>query len=268
MEAIQKYEVSQMAEMERAAMALFQSKFFSDTTSQAQAIVKVMAGNEIGIGPFASMNGIHVIQGKPTYGANILAAKVKGSGKYDYRVLEISEKNCVLEFFQGASTLGKSSFSIEDAKKSGTKNIDKFPRNMLFARAISNGIKWFCPDVLGGVTAYVPEEFGAVVDDNNAIVDVVEGVASNFTPKTTQPAMANPDPVYTGAPDDLDAAFPPMPTEANYFAACEVTASDGSKYGERETAKLAWVANNPKTPQDKRDAASTIIAWRNAHPTE
>lgn len=258
MEAIQKYEVSQMAEMERAAMALFQSKFFSDTTSQAQAIVKVMAGNEIGIGPFASMNGIHVIQGKPTYGANILAAKVKGSGKYDYRVLEISEKNCVLEFFQGASTLGKSSFSIEDAKKSGTKNIDKFPRNMLFARAISNGIKWFCPDVLGGVTAYVPEEFGAVVDDNNAIVDVVEGVASNFSPKTPQPA-----PTFQSG--DVDMEFPPMPTDAAFTAACEVTASDGSKYGERETAKLARVVGNPKTPQDKRDAASTIIAWRNAH---
>lgn len=169
-EQLARYEVSQMAETERAATALFQSKFFSDVTSQAQAIVKVMAGAEIGIGPFASMNGIHVIQGKPTYGANILAAKVKGSGKYDYRVIEISEKTCILEFLQGGKEIGKSTFTIEDARKSGTKNIDKFPRNMLFARAMSNGIKWFCPDVLGGVTAYVPEEFDAVVDDNGAIV--------------------------------------------------------------------------------------------------
>lgn len=260
MEAITKYEVSEMAEMERAAMALFQSKFFSDTTSQAQAIVKVMAGHEIGIGPFASMNGIHVIQGKPTYGANILAAKVKGSGKYDYRVLEISEQNCVVEFFQGTQSLGKSSFSIEDAKKSGTKNIDKFPRNMLFARAISNGIKWFTPDVLGGVTAYVPEEFGAVVDDDGSIIDVVEGVASNVTPRPTQ----RPAPTFQSGDVDMD--FPPLASdEAAYLAACEVTASNGETYGSRETEKLAWVANNPKTPAEKRLAAATIIEWRNSH---
>jgi len=130
---------------------------------------------------------------------------------------------------------------------------------MLFARAISNGIKWFCPDVLGGVTAYVPEEFGAVVDDNNMIVDAVTTPAID----TTKAGWA-----YEQSTGDVDLEFPPMPTEADYLAACEVTASDGSKYGERETAKLAWVANNPKTPQDKRDAASTIIAWRNAHQAE
>ena len=28
---------------------------------------------------------------------------------------------------------------------------------MLFARAISNGVKWYCPDVFGG-PVYVPEE--------------------------------------------------------------------------------------------------------------
>ncbi|NBO17384.1 MAG: hypothetical protein EBV07_00610 [Proteobacteria bacterium] len=53
--------------------------------------------------------------------------------------------------------IGNSTFTIEDAKKAGTKNTDKFPRNMLFARAMSNGVKWYTPDVFAG-PVYVPEE--------------------------------------------------------------------------------------------------------------
>ncbi len=137
--------------------AFAESGMFTDTKSAAQAIVKIQAGQEIGIPPFAAMTGIHIIQGKPTIGAGLIAARVKGSGKYDYKVTEQTEKNCSIEFYQGKDKIGVSAFSIEDAKKAGTKNIDKFPRNMLFARAISNGVKWYCPDVFSG-PVYVPEE--------------------------------------------------------------------------------------------------------------
>jgi hypothetical protein len=34
---------------------------------------------------------------------------------------------------------------------------------MLFSRAISNGLRWYCPDALS-MTAYTPEELGAQVD--------------------------------------------------------------------------------------------------------
>ncbi|HEX9679758.1 MAG TPA: hypothetical protein VGA08_04020, partial [Candidatus Saccharimonadales bacterium] len=60
-------------QIQQAAGALHESGYFSDTRSKAQAIVKVMAGAEIGLPPFASMTGIHIIQGKPTLGANVIA---------------------------------------------------------------------------------------------------------------------------------------------------------------------------------------------------
>lgn len=137
--------------------AFAESGMFADTKSAAQAIVKIQAGQEIGIPPFAAMTGIHIIQGRPTIGAGLIASRVKGSGKYDYRVIESTELVCVIEFFQGKDSIGKSTFAIDDAKKAGTKNLDKFPKNMLFARAISNGVKWFTPDVFSG-PVYVPEE--------------------------------------------------------------------------------------------------------------
>jgi len=160
-----------IAELMNMAKAFAESGMFADTKSAAQAIVKIQAGQEIGIPPFAAMTGIHIIQGKPTIGAGLIASRVKGSGKYDYKVIEASEKVCSIDFYQGATKIGNSTFTIEDAKKALTKNIDKFPKNMLFARAISNGVKWYCPDVFSG-PVYVPEEMPSVTEEaTHTVID-------------------------------------------------------------------------------------------------
>lgn len=137
--------------------AFVESGMFPDTKTAAQAVVKIQAGQEIGIPPFAAMTGIHIIQGRPTVGAGLIASKVKSSGKYNYKVIENTERKCSIDFYEGKEMIGNSTFTIEDAKKAGTKNIDRFPKNMLFARAISNGVKWFTPDVFNG-PVYTPEE--------------------------------------------------------------------------------------------------------------
>ena len=158
--------------------AFAESGMFPDIKSAAQAIVKIQAGSEIGIPPFASMSGIHIIQGKPTIGAGVMAAMVKGSSKYDYRVIESSEAVCSIDFFQGKEKIGNSTFTIADAKKAGTKNLDKFPKNMLFARAMSNGVKWYTPDVFAG-PVYVPEEMEAPIVTEEVKAEVIEVVTAD-----------------------------------------------------------------------------------------
>jgi hypothetical protein len=183
--------------------AFAESGMFPDTKSAAQAIVKIQAGQEIGIPPFAAMSGIHIIQGKPTIGAGVIAAIVKGSGKYDYRVKESTEKICSIDFFQGKELLGNSTFTMEDAKKAGTKNLDKFPKNMLFARAISNGVKWYTPDVFSG-PVYVPEEMQTVTEDISHAV--VEEVTTIEQAKTMINAITNVEviaAVYKSLPKEL-----------------------------------------------------------------
>ena len=161
--------------------AFHESGMFPDIRSAAQAIVKIQCGQELGIGPFAAMSGIHIIQGKPTIGAGVMASCVKGSGKYDYRVVESTEQVCSIDFFQGKEKIGNSTFTIADAKKAGTKNLDKFPKNMLFARAMSNGVKWFTPDVFAG-PVYTPEEFDAQPQHTvEAVAEVIEPVEVTTT---------------------------------------------------------------------------------------
>jgi len=67
-------------------------------------------------------------------------------------------------------SIGKSEFTAADAAKAGTQNMGKFPRNMLFARAMSNGVRWYCPDVFSGNSVYTPEELGARTDDEGYII--------------------------------------------------------------------------------------------------
>lgn len=167
---------SSLTEIMSIGKAFAESGMFPDIKTAAQAVVKIQAGAEMGIPPFAAMSGIHIIQGKPTVGAGLMAANVKGSGKYDYRVIESTEKVCSIDFYQGKEKIGNSTFTIEDAKNAQTKNLDKFPKNMLFARAISNGVKWYTPDVFSG-PVYVPEEMTAPITEDVAHVEVVDNSA-------------------------------------------------------------------------------------------
>ena len=121
--------------------------------------------------------------------ANLIGAAIKRSGKYDYKVVSLDDKACSLEFFENRfgkwERAGYSTFSIEDARKAATKNLDKFPRNMLFARAMSNGAKWFAPDVFGG-PVYTPDEIesASVVDGNFNVVEPPSAPAATTTPKS------------------------------------------------------------------------------------
>ena len=145
------------------AKAFKESGMFPDLRSEAQAVVKIVAGQEVGFGPMASMQAVQMIQGKPTFSANALAALVKKHPAYNYRSLEHTAEVCRLEFTEDGESCGVSEFSMEDAQRAGIaggQNWKKYPKAMLFARALSQGVRWYAPDVTAGTTAYVPEELG------------------------------------------------------------------------------------------------------------
>jgi hypothetical protein len=64
----------------------------------------------------------------------------------------------------GWSDLGKTTFTIEDAKRAELVKPDsgwvKYPQAMLFARAISTGCRTYTPDVFNGNFALRPRRDG------------------------------------------------------------------------------------------------------------
>lgn len=154
-----------LAELQNLGQVFTKSGFFADTRDAAQAVVKVMAGMELGFPPIASMTGVYIVKGKVSLSANLMAAAIKKSGKYNYRVRQLDEKGCKIEFFENGESVGFSEFTKADASNAGLagETWKKFFRNMAFARAMSNGAKWYCADIFGG-PIYTPEELGAQVD--------------------------------------------------------------------------------------------------------
>jgi len=165
---------------------LAESGFFQDARQAAQAAVKVLAGQELGLGPIAAMTGINIIQGRVALSANLMAMLVKRSGKYDYRVTRMDATACRIEFYESGRLIGVSEFTAEDARKAGTKNMDRFPRNMLFARAMSNGVRWFCPDVTGGPVVYTPDELGERQLDSEVVYETHDVQESQSEPQEPQ----------------------------------------------------------------------------------
>jgi hypothetical protein len=164
--------VQQSLDVMTLADVLVKSGFFTDTRQQAQAVVKVLAGQELGFGPIASMTSIHIVKGRPVLSANLMAALVKRHPRYNYRVAEHTPEVCTLVFLEDGQQIGTSQFTKEDATAAGLMNgtnWQRYPRNMLFARALSNGVKWHCPDVLSG-SICTPDEMGADEDDSGELV--------------------------------------------------------------------------------------------------
>ena len=117
-----------LAELTGIAKLLAASGYFDAKGTAEQAVAqlatKILAGREMGLGPFAAVQGIHVIQGRPALSANLIASAIKSSPKYDYRVRQLSADICELEFFERVGgrleTLGVSTFTAADARAAGT----------------------------------------------------------------------------------------------------------------------------------------------------
>lgn len=155
---------------------LASSGYFKDARDAAQAAVKVMAGAELGLPPVTSMSGIHIVEGKPTIGAGLMATLVKKHPNYSYRVVDHTVERCEIAFYEHGEEIGRSEFTMAEAKNAGLVR-DRgpwkaHPKNMLFARALSNGVRWHCPDVLGG-PVYTHDEMGLEVNADGEVISPI-----------------------------------------------------------------------------------------------
>lgn len=141
----------------------------------AQAVVKIQAGMELGIPPFTAMKDISIIRGKTQLSYQLILSKVRQTPGYNYKVIECSDEAARIEFFLNKESLGISNYNMEDARRSGVPldMYKKYPRNMLMARAASNGVNMFCPEVVRG-SVYTPEDFGGVSSEEEAVIVEVE----------------------------------------------------------------------------------------------
>ena len=155
----------------RLAEALHASRVFR-TPSWEVALAIILYGREIGLGPVSALLNVQIVQGKPMLGASGVGALIKRSERFDYRVTALDDRHAAVEFWERRDglwvTIGTSTFDLDDARRAGlggSSTWKQYPRNLVFARALTNGVRWYCPSVsLGNI--YDPEELaGAPVTD-------------------------------------------------------------------------------------------------------
>ena len=192
------------------------SGMFPDIQSEAAAATKIIIGRGLGLTDYDAMSGLHIIKGKAVLAANLMAAAIKRSGKYDYRVTEHTDAVCTIDFYGGGVKIGSTSFSIEDAKRAGLggDNWRKYARAMLFARCISMGYRTHCPDALGAAPVYVEAHGETEIPDDAPAARAAparqmtreerradtEALLSP-TPKALPPAAAEPEIPIDGGSD-------------------------------------------------------------------
>ena len=150
---------------------LAQSGLVPVKTPEAAAAI-VLKGAELGIAPMQSFSHISVIQGKPTCSAELQLALLARGGVEFRWINDGSDGTAVIEFSHPKRGTVCGQFSMDDAKRAGLATKDnwkKWPRNMLRARAISDGARAIGADFLAGMS-YTPEEMGAEVDEEGRAV--------------------------------------------------------------------------------------------------
>jgi hypothetical protein len=187
------------------------SGLFKDTADVAKAAMKIKFGYALGIDEATAMSNIILVSGRMSFTANFIAGRIKQSNKYRYVVLEKTDKQCKIQFYEkveqwkdgrlifewekpGPAEL----FTLEMAKRAGlTKNETwtKYPEAMCFARCLTAGARTYCSDVFLGTGVYTPDELdpnlnvslndnGDMVVEDNSTKSVPTNSAKKITAKS------------------------------------------------------------------------------------
>lgn len=170
---------SEWSGMMQVAEALVSSGFLPQSIkTSAQAVAIILAGRELGIGPWQAVQTINVIQGKPTVSPQLMLALINQSGQLEDLIIEGDSKQCEVTMKRKGRHTHSEMFTFEDATKLGLSSKDNYrkqPAIMLRWRAVAACARVVFPDVILGL--YTPDEMDADVtvgDDGSMTVVTVE----------------------------------------------------------------------------------------------
>lgn len=178
-----------VSDIEKMANAIAKSQFFGMKTPE-QAMALMFIAQAEGKHPASAAQEYHVIQGKPALKADAMLARFQAAGgKVEWKAYTDKNVTGIFSHPQGGTV--EISWTIEmanAAKLTGKDTWKQYPRQMLRARVISEGIRTIYPGVAVGV--YTPEEVadfdnGKVIDgtiEHSAETDPVTGEVNKAPP--------------------------------------------------------------------------------------
>lgn len=229
-----------------------------------EAAAAILYGDEIGLSPTQSLQGVYVISGRPALYARTMAAVVMAAGHEVWTVSKTDAEVVVAGRRRGSNHTIEEKWTTARAKRAGylsNKKYESDPAAMLYARALSDVCRQIAPDALAGISYSVEElelaEPATVTVQRETPAEPVKRTAQR---KAKPAAIEPPEPsLDEGAPLDIPYSEPITDAQVKMLAASM------NKQGitDRDDA-LAYVAEVIGRQVDSRkdltkDEASRVI---------
>lgn len=217
--------------------------------TEIQAMFIMLKGFELGISPMQALDGIQIIQSKPTVSPQLMLALINRSGELQDIQMDGDAKAYTVTMTRKGRSPHTEVFTIENAKAmglAGKDNWQKQPAVMLKWRAVSACARVVFPDVIQGM--YTPEEMGADVSEDASGELIIEQPPLAVLPPPTVDTSTGeivegkvvedaPPTNVEGSPSDLPAETDTTPIEAQNSA---------------ETAKSRFAGNGAPASGEKK----------------
>jgi hypothetical protein len=206
------------------------------TKEEALALMAICEAE--GLHPAIAVRDYHIIQGRPALKADAMLARFQqAGGKVQWK--EISDQRVSAVFSHAAGGSVEIEWDMARAKLAdlGAKdNWKKYPRQMLRARVISEGIRTVYPGCVVGV--YTPEE---VADMEPIKVEPI-----NVSTVTTAPPQTKAEPTKEAVPQESDADLMEMAAVVE-----KVEQKSGEKGGKKWTKYFITAGGDKFSTFDK-----------------
>lgn len=170
-----------LPEVQSMAEVLAKSNLLPDALKGKvpDVVVQILAGQELGLSPMASIRGVHVVQGKPILAADTMVALVLGSGVCDYFscVEETADRVTYETKRKGSPIPQRFTWSDDDTKAAGLQAKDNWrmhKRQMRRARCKAVLARDVYPDVLAGCYDADSEEIAVPRSAPAPMADVID----------------------------------------------------------------------------------------------
>lgn len=230
-------------------------------------------GRGIGLDVITTIQSVHIIQGKATMSADLMASLCRRAG-HRMRVSG-DETNAKVVIFRADDPEFpfEVSWTMERAKQAQLTNKDtwkQYPAAMLRARAISECVRMACPEVLHGAI-YTPEERGAAIDEDGMPVDVQ--VVQPVQQRATEPAPAARTVQYPSESQDEDVPDAEIVNEPSNGSNADATADEAPEPLEALMGKVRNSWNNSlgmkqNLLEGKRLGVLDVMVPSNTGPTK
>jgi hypothetical protein len=171
-----------LAEVLKTAEVVVASKLFpAFQTPQAAAALMLLCRSK-GMDPMSAVERYHIVQGRPVMRADAMLAEfLQGGGRVEWHERTDKVARATFSHPQGGSV--EVAWTIEQAQKAKLTGKDvwnQYPRQMLHARCVSEGVRSVFPGATNGL--YTPEEA--------VNMEPIHATATVEVPRPTAPAPA------------------------------------------------------------------------------